>query len=54
MAIKKPRVYETFYVRSNTRIRPDQMKFIKAYAKKRKITTADAFRAIIDNFMMNV
>jgi hypothetical protein len=40
--------------RINSRIRLDQHKFIKAYAKKKKIGEGEAIRAIIDNYMMNV
>ena len=42
------------FVRINTRIRVDQMNFIKAYAKKKRITEGEAHRALLDNYMMNV
>ena len=56
MPIKKyiPPVRPAPFVRINTRIRADQMKFIKAYSKKHKITEGEAHRALLDNYMMNV
>ena len=37
--------------RINTRIRLDQQKFVKALAKKGKLTEGEVFRAIIDERM---
>jgi hypothetical protein len=54
MAIKKKKKPPVNMVRVNSRIRPDQYRFIKAYAKKMKVADGEAHRAIIDNFMMNV
>jgi len=54
MAIKKVKQRAQPFVRINTRIRADQMKFIKSYAKKMKITEGEAHRALLDNYMMNV
>lgn len=34
--------------RINTRIRPDQHKYVKAAAKKYKLTEGEVFRSIID------
>ena len=39
--------------RVNTRIRPDQQKYIKAEAKYRNATEGEVFRAIIDNAMQS-
>jgi hypothetical protein len=41
-------------VRINTRILPVQSKFIKAQAKKAKITEGDVLRAIISMHMQDV
>jgi len=54
MPIKRIPKRRTPFVRINTRIREDQMKFIKSYAKKKKITEGEAHRALLDNYMMNV
>jgi hypothetical protein len=37
--------------RINTRIRPNQHKYIKAIAKKHKLTEGEVFRSIIDAHM---
>lgn len=54
MPIKRIQKRVSPFVRINTRIRADQMKFIKAYAKKKRITEGEAHRALLDNYMMNV
>ncbi len=36
--------------RINTRIRPDQHKYIKALAKKENMTEGEIFRGIIDSY----
>jgi hypothetical protein len=56
MSAKKKRVYPAVtkaHFRINTRIRADQNRFIKSYAKKLGVSEAEAHRAIIDNFMIN-
>jgi hypothetical protein len=45
----KPKVL--LMVRINTRIRPGQRKYIKAIAKKNKLTEGEVFRSIIDAHM---
>ncbi len=40
-------------VRINTRIRPDQHKFIKELAKKRHESEGDAFRSMIDAYIFS-
>ena len=37
--------------RINTRIRPDQSKYIKTLAKKHKLTEGEIFRSVIDAHM---
>lgn len=39
--------------RINTRVRTDQQKFVKDYAKEHKMTEGEAHRFIIDIFIKN-
>lgn len=39
------------WVRINTRIRPDQMKFIKGYAEMKQMTEGETHRLILDYYM---
>jgi len=41
------------FVRMNSRVRIDQQKFIKSYARKMRLTDGEAHRQIIDRFMTN-
>jgi len=49
----RPKNKETF-VRINSRVRADQLKFVKTYAKSRGIGEGEAHRIILDEFMSNL
>jgi len=49
----KPRKTEPF-VRINSRVRADQLKFVKTYAKARKIGEGQAHRDILDSFILSI
>ena len=49
--IKSPKVKPLPMIRVNTRIRPNQHKFIKVEAKKTGKTEGEVFRAILDKYI---
>jgi len=41
------------FIRITTRGEPEQIKFIKSYAKKHKLTEGEVYRSIINFFIEN-